>query len=185
MPSFFMRSEASYYNSALRETPMSRNIIYKSKTQRVVLRSIHLLISINFASTPYIIAPSMSRIAPYAQQHGDVSGPGDSRPSALQIVKDQGLQGAWSGKVVLITGCSPGGLGPEIARAIHATGADLFITSRDIKKQRPLPGTFYLLENRERLKSSTRSRVARQCEGSIEELPRQEREVEYPYQQCG
>ncbi|KAH7153605.1 short-chain dehydrogenase [Dactylonectria macrodidyma] len=75
----------------------------------------------------------MSRIAPYAQQHLNVSGPGDSRPSALKIVEDQNLKGAWSGKVVLVTGCSPGGLGPEIARAMHATGADVFITARDIR----------------------------------------------------
>jgi NAD(P)-dependent dehydrogenase (short-subunit alcohol dehydrogenase family) len=36
--------------------------------------------------------------------------------------------------VVLVTGCSPGGIGPETARAIHATGADVYITARDIKK---------------------------------------------------
>lgn len=38
------------------------------------------------------------------------------------------------GGVVLITGCSPDGLGPEVARAIRLTGADVFITARDIAK---------------------------------------------------
>jgi NAD(P)-dependent dehydrogenase (short-subunit alcohol dehydrogenase family) len=76
----------------------------------------------------------MSRLAPYAEQHKSPTGPGDSRPTALQIIKDQNLQSAWEGRVVLVTGCSPGGIGPETARAIHATGADVYITARDIKK---------------------------------------------------
>ena len=37
-------------------------------------------------------------------------------------------------RVVLVTGCSPGGLGPEVAKAIRLTGADIFITTRDIAK---------------------------------------------------
>ncbi|PSN62400.1 short-chain dehydrogenase [Corynespora cassiicola Philippines] len=76
----------------------------------------------------------MSRLAPYAEQHKKIAGPGDSRPTAAQIIKDQGLEGKWAGKVVLVTGCSPGGIGPETARAIHLTGADVYITGRDLKK---------------------------------------------------
>ncbi|KAI9148996.1 short-chain dehydrogenase [Paramyrothecium foliicola] len=76
----------------------------------------------------------MSRQAPYIKQHEQPNGPGDSRPTALQIIKDEGLEGKWAGKVVAITGCSPGGIGPETARAIHATGADIFILSRDLDK---------------------------------------------------
>lgn len=38
------------------------------------------------------------------------------------------------GQIVLITGCSPGGLGPETAKAIHLAGADVFITARDSAK---------------------------------------------------
>jgi NADP-dependent 3-hydroxy acid dehydrogenase YdfG len=37
-------------------------------------------------------------------------------------------------RVVLITGCSPGGLGPETAKAIRLTSADIYITNRDINK---------------------------------------------------
>ncbi|KAI1373542.1 short-chain dehydrogenase [Hypoxylon crocopeplum] len=78
----------------------------------------------------------MARLAPYAKLHRAPQGPGDDRPTASQIVEDQGLVASseWSGRVVLIIGCSPGGLGPEVARAIRLTGADVFITVRDIAK---------------------------------------------------
>ncbi|KAK9423578.1 hypothetical protein SUNI508_04059 [Seiridium unicorne] len=80
----------------------------------------------------------MARLAPYAESHEqkNLNGPGDGRPTAAQIIKDQGLVDSpeWRGRVVLITGCSPGGLGPETAKAIHLTGADIFITSRDLFK---------------------------------------------------
>ncbi|GKT56901.1 short-chain dehydrogenase [Colletotrichum tofieldiae] len=76
----------------------------------------------------------MSRLAPYAEQHKNITGPGDARPTAIQIVEDQGLVGKWAGKVAIVTGCSPGGLGPETARALHVTGADVYITVRDVVK---------------------------------------------------
>lgn len=44
----------------------------------------------------------------YAAAHASPGGPGDARPSALDIVKDEGLEGKLSDKVVLITGCSSG-----------------------------------------------------------------------------
>ncbi|KAI1304453.1 NAD(P)-binding protein [Xylaria venustula] len=72
----------------------------------------------------------MTRLAPYAELHKNPQGPGDSRPTAIQIVQDKRLVTSpeWSGRVVFITGCSPGGLGPEVARAIRLTGADIFMT---------------------------------------------------------
>ncbi|KAK1703896.1 short-chain dehydrogenase [Colletotrichum lupini] len=76
----------------------------------------------------------MSILAPYAEQHKDTSGPNDSRPTGVQIVEDQGLVGKWTDKVVIVTGCSPGGLGPETARAFHVAGADVYITVRDVAK---------------------------------------------------
>ncbi|KAK1968516.1 short chain dehydrogenase [Colletotrichum sublineola] len=76
----------------------------------------------------------MSRLAPYAEQHNNLTGPGDSRPTAIQIVEDQGLVGKWAGKVAIVTGCSPGGIGPETARALHVAGADVYITVRDVIK---------------------------------------------------
>ncbi|KAI9147110.1 Oxidoreductase calI [Paramyrothecium foliicola] len=78
----------------------------------------------------------MARLTPYAEQHKpeNLRGPGDSRPTAAQIVEDQGLvdSSEWLGRVVLVTGVSRGGLGLETAKAMHLTGADVYITSRNI-----------------------------------------------------
>jgi NAD(P)-dependent dehydrogenase (short-subunit alcohol dehydrogenase family) len=75
----------------------------------------------------------MTRLNPYAEVHNkSPRGPGDARPTATQVVEDQNLD--LTGKIVLITGCSPGGLGPETAKAIHLTGADVYFTSRDAAK---------------------------------------------------
>src|ERR1700761_6104197 len=71
--------------------------------------------------------------APYAEVHKTITGPGDSRPTALQIVKDEDLVNKWSDKTILITGASSG-IGVETARALHATGARIFITTRDLAK---------------------------------------------------
>ncbi|KAH6603230.1 short-chain dehydrogenase [Trichoderma cornu-damae] len=74
----------------------------------------------------------MSLVAPYANEHRDTHGPGDARPTALKIVRDQGLDGRLSGKVVLVTG-GTSGIGFETVRALHATGADVYFTGRDAK----------------------------------------------------
>lgn len=80
----------------------------------------------------------MARLAPYYENHrlDKVQGPGDSRPTAAQIIKDQRLIDSpeWAGRVVLVTGVSPGGLGLETAKAIHSTGADVYITNRNLAK---------------------------------------------------
>ncbi|OCL09456.1 short-chain dehydrogenase/reductase-like protein [Glonium stellatum] len=70
---------------------------------------------------------------PYARQHEYPQGPGDARPTALQVVEDEGLVGKLSDKVMIITGCSAG-IGVETARALHATGAKIFLTVRDKEK---------------------------------------------------
>lgn len=75
----------------------------------------------------------MSLIAPYANDHRDPNGPGDARPTALKIVRDQALDGQLSGKVVLVTG-GTSGIGYETVRALHATGADVYFTGRDVRK---------------------------------------------------
>ena len=78
---------------------------------------------------PTIITPK------YAQAHAKPKGPGDSRPTALQIIKDETRENDFTDKVVLITGCSSG-LGLETARAMRATGATLFVTARNLEKAR-------------------------------------------------
>lgn len=64
----------------------------------------------------------MSSTSIYAAVHASPAGPGDSRPTAADIIKDEGMTGKLVGKVFLITGCSAG-IGIETARALLATGA--------------------------------------------------------------
>ena len=70
---------------------------------------------------------------PYAAEFANPKGPGDSRPTARQVIRDNDLLNKWTGKVALVTGATSG-LGVETARALYATGADVFITARDVKK---------------------------------------------------
>ncbi|KAH8703166.1 short-chain dehydrogenase/reductase-like protein [Talaromyces proteolyticus] len=60
-------------------------------------------------------------------------GTGKIRPTALEIIHDQGLLGKLAGKVIVITGATSG-IGLETARALSATGATLFLTARDLEK---------------------------------------------------
>ena len=69
----------------------------------------------------------------YAEAHASPKGADDARPTGLNIIKDNDLEGKLSDKVVLITGCSSG-LGVETARALAATGAKVFCTARDEAK---------------------------------------------------
>ncbi|KAL0930048.1 WW domain-containing oxidoreductase [Colletotrichum truncatum] len=78
----------------------------------------------------------------YAEAHVKPNGPGDARPTALQIIKDEGAEGKLEGNVIVITGTSSG-IGIETARALATTGATLFLTARDIAKaQSALAGFF-------------------------------------------
>ncbi|KAH7184695.1 uncharacterized protein B0J16DRAFT_362414 [Fusarium flagelliforme] len=69
----------------------------------------------------------------YASVHVSPQGPGDARPTALQIVKDEDLIGKLTDKVILITGGNSG-IGLETAKALHATGATVYITARSSDK---------------------------------------------------
>ena len=69
----------------------------------------------------------------YAASWVSPKGPGDSRPTAHQIIEDEDIIGKLHGKVILITGCSSG-IGIETARALKATGATLFLTARNLEK---------------------------------------------------
>ncbi|KAK2735364.1 putative short-chain dehydrogenase [Colletotrichum kahawae] len=111
--------------------------IYRASTQATQIKTSHNLINIrptSFAKPFHSSHSKMARLAPYLEEHKNTTGAGDARPTAIKIVEDQGLVGKWAGRVVLVTGCSPGGLGPETARAMHVTGADVYITVRDVSK---------------------------------------------------
>lgn len=71
----------------------------------------------------------------YAEAHkvANLNGPGDARPTALQVVQDEGLVGKLSDKVFLITGVSSG-IGIETLRALHTTGAHVYGTVRNLPK---------------------------------------------------
>jgi NAD(P)-dependent dehydrogenase (short-subunit alcohol dehydrogenase family) len=77
--------------------------------------------------------------ARYEEVHKAPSGPGDSRPTALDIINDENLEGKLFDKVILITGCSSG-IGIETAQALASTGATLFLTARDIGKAKKALG---------------------------------------------
>ncbi|KAL7760619.1 hypothetical protein ACKLNR_010709 [Fusarium oxysporum f. sp. zingiberi] len=69
----------------------------------------------------------------YAEEHLRPNGPSDARPTALRVVRDLKLDGKLEGRVFVVTG-GTSGIGHQVARAIHATGADLYITGRDSNK---------------------------------------------------
>ena len=75
----------------------------------------------------------MSLARPYAEEHAVPNGPGDQRPTAEQVVRDQDLIGALTGLNIMITGCTSG-IGVEVARALYLTGANIYITARDMSK---------------------------------------------------
>lgn len=62
----------------------------------------------------------------YEQAHKKTAGPGDDRPTALQILQDENrLDGSFADKVVIITGVSSG-IGVPTLEAIAATGATVY-----------------------------------------------------------
>ncbi|KAF2820957.1 short-chain dehydrogenase [Ophiobolus disseminans] len=71
----------------------------------------------------------------YANVHKTPKGPGDARPTALQIIKDEGLENGITNKKILITGASSG-IGVETAKALYTTGATLYLTARHLQKAR-------------------------------------------------
>ncbi|KAJ3543857.1 hypothetical protein NM208_g3355 [Fusarium decemcellulare] len=77
----------------------------------------------------------------YAEAFKNPAGAGDARPTAMQIVQDEGLVGNLSDKVFLLTGASAG-IGTDTARALAATGAKVFLGVRSLAKGKEACGDF-------------------------------------------
>ena len=71
--------------------------------------------------------------SPYAKQHEKLAGPGDARPTAFQILKDNGVIRKLTDKTFLVTGGTDG-LGLESVRQLAKTGAHVFFTARNEEK---------------------------------------------------
>lgn len=105
-----------------------------------VCESLSIYISNLFHTADIKIDNEMATSGRYASIHAKPKGPGDGRPTALQIIKDYNLTSAWSDKTILITGVSSG-LGVETAKALATTGATLYLTARNLDKARTALGT--------------------------------------------
>jgi hypothetical protein len=101
---------------------------------RIIARSLRILHSSLIVIIQFILVSRfLVNMSPYAAAYANPKGPGDARPTFLQIIHDESLDGKLVGKVVVITGTTSG-IGLETARALSATGATLFLTARDMKK---------------------------------------------------
>lgn len=89
------------------------------------------VIADTFSTRFRIMSPCSTN--PYAEVHADPKGAGDIRPTSVQIIHDEGLINAMTGKVMLVTG-STSGIGVDTVRALHLTGADVYMQARDLKK---------------------------------------------------
>lgn len=69
----------------------------------------------------------------YAEAHKSPQGPGDARPTALQIIEDENLEGKLTDKTILVTGGSSG-IGVETVRALSHTGAHIVVGVRNVAK---------------------------------------------------
>ncbi|KAI5208983.1 putative short-chain dehydrogenase/reductase [Aureobasidium subglaciale] len=81
------------------------------------------------------MSPPVQAHRPYLDRHLTPNGPKDQRPTAIEVVKDLGLEGKLGNQVILITGGSAG-LGVQTARALYLTGAKIYITVRNEQKGR-------------------------------------------------
>jgi NAD(P)-dependent dehydrogenase (short-subunit alcohol dehydrogenase family) len=70
---------------------------------------------------------------PYHEFHLEPKGPGDARPTAFQIIKDNDLIGKLKDKTILITG-GTAGLGRETVMQLAKTGAQIYFTARNAEK---------------------------------------------------
>ncbi|KAF5587217.1 WW domain-containing protein [Fusarium pseudocircinatum] len=75
----------------------------------------------------------------FVEVHSKPNGPGDSRPTAVEIIKNENLVAKLDSLKVFVTGCSAG-IGIETAKALYLAGATLYLTARDISKAKSALG---------------------------------------------
>jgi NAD(P)-dependent dehydrogenase (short-subunit alcohol dehydrogenase family) len=75
----------------------------------------------------------MSTNSRYYNAWVNQNGPGDSRPTAIQIIKDEDLEGKLKDKLAVVTGASAG-IGVETVRALHFAGATVIAIGRNAQK---------------------------------------------------
>lgn len=145
---------ATLYSSAYRTTPLQGgaycgkhvgkiNGHFRPHVFGVTYKARALLVVSDFHPLPsrlYSLTYIFTMTSKYEAIHQSLGGPGDARPTAAQIVADNELQGKWSDKTILITGCSSG-IGVETARALADTGATLYLTARDLNKAKNALGS--------------------------------------------
>jgi hypothetical protein len=71
----------------------------------------------------------------YAAVHQNPQSEGDARPTAIQIIQDERLVNKLTDKAMLVTGSSSS-IGVETVRALHTTGAHIFMQVRDMTRGR-------------------------------------------------
>jgi NAD(P)-dependent dehydrogenase (short-subunit alcohol dehydrogenase family) len=79
------------------------------------------------------MGPPQSPFQPYAASYSNPTGPGDARPTAKQVIADCKAVGSLTGKAIVVTGAASG-IGVATAAALYETGAQLFLTARDVPK---------------------------------------------------
>ncbi|PRP84914.1 WW domain-containing oxidoreductase [Planoprotostelium fungivorum] len=78
----------------------------------------------------------------YSSTYVHLFGPGDARPTAMQLLEDEGKSEEWKERVVLITGCAAtSGIGLETAKTFYRAGAHVYVTSRTEEKAREVVET--------------------------------------------
>jgi NAD(P)-dependent dehydrogenase (short-subunit alcohol dehydrogenase family) len=119
----------------------------------------------------FIPFPAMTPHNRYLAIHTNPIGMGDARPTAMDIIRDEHMESALKGKTVLLTG-GGAGIGVETARAMAATGADLYITARNLDRARSAltnvleEHQYTLLEMDQNSLQSVRDAAKRFLEGS-------------------
>jgi NAD(P)-dependent dehydrogenase (short-subunit alcohol dehydrogenase family) len=124
--------EASDY-LLINVVPVASFLSFNSLCNNCLSGCIHYIV----LSLKFQLLATMSQ---YTAAHANPKGAGDARPTALQIIRDESVEGKLVGKVIVITGATSG-IGLETARALSATGATLYLTARNMTRaQTALPG---------------------------------------------